>query len=277
LAASGRDALLSWTLYDENDPRLAKAPDAAATEAKSGGQDISPDQRDRLSWRYPFQAETVEPAKTSVTTLRRQITDEDGAESFPLFAAPMAGAESRKLPGLSAAEIGMAHHAFLQWVSLDKAPTAAGLRAEAARLGGLNLLTREEIACLDFDAIEAFWQSETGRELLGQSGHLQRELAFTARFSAADLRQLGAAEFADVGAGEFVVVQGVMDLAAILPGEIWLLDFKTDHFPAGDLEEKIGAYRPQLALYALALERIHRRPVTKRWLHFLAMRQTALL
>jgi ATP-dependent helicase/nuclease subunit A len=280
LTASGGDALLSWTLYDENDPRLTRASPAAApaaTAAKPDGPDISPEQRDRLSWRYPFQAETGQPAKTSVTTLRRQITDADGAESFPLFAPSMARAEPRKLSGLSAAEIGVAHHGFLQWVSLDKVQTSAALQAEAARLGRQNLLTREEIACLDFDALAAFWQSETGRQLLGQSAHLQRELAFTARFSAADLRQLGGAEFADVGAAEFVVVQGVMDLAAILPGEIWLLDFKTDHFPAGDLEEKIRAYRPQLALYALALERIHRRPVTKRWLHFLALRQTVLL
>jgi ATP-dependent helicase/nuclease subunit A len=289
LTASGSHALLSWTLYDENDPRLARAQDAgvrpspgAATPtilaaAGDGRTPIAPELRDRLLWQYPFQAETGQPAKTSVTTLRRQITDEDGGESFPLFAPSVARAEPRKLPGLSAAEIGSAHHTFLQWVSLDKAQTAAALKEEAARLGRRNLLTREQIGCLDFDALAAFWQSEAGRQLLGQSGHLERELAFTARFSAADLRQLGCAEFAGVGPAEFVVVQGVMDLAAVLPGEIWLLDFKTDRFPPGELEEKIRAYRPQLALYAQALERIHRRPVTKRWLHFLALRHTALL
>jgi len=272
--------LLSWTLYDEDDPRLAQAGDAAepaATEVKPAGQDIAPELRDRLSWRYPLQAETVRPAKTSVTTIRRQIADADGEESFPMFAPSPARAEPRKLSGLGAAEIGSAHHAFLQWVSLDKVQTSAALKAEAARLGRQKLLTREQIDCLDFDALAAFWQSEAGRQWLGQSAHLRRELAFTARFSAADLQQLGCADFAGVGPEEFVVVQGVMDLVAILPGEIWLLDFKTDHFPAGGLEEKIRAYRPQLALYARALERIHRRPVTKRWLHFLALRQTVLL
>lgn len=279
LRSANRDALLSCTFYDENDPRLAKGDAAApaAMEVKPDGQEISPEQRERLSWRYPFQVETLQPAKTSVTTLRRQITDADGEEAFPLFAVSTVRAELRKPSGLGAAEIGVAHHVFLQWVSLDKVQTVGALQAEAVRLGGQNLLTREQIACLDFDALSAFWQSEAGRQLLGQSGQVKRELAFTARFSVADLRQLGAAEFADVGAAEFVVVQGVMDLAAILPGEIWLLDFKTDHFPAGDLEEKIRAYRPQLELYTLALERIYRRPVTKRWLHFLALRHTALL
>jgi len=280
LTGSGRDALLSWTLYDENDSRLAKGPDTGepgATEVKADGMDISPEQRDRLSWRYPFHAETEQAAKTSVTTLRRQITDADGDESIPLFSPSRPRAEPRKHSGLGAAEIGVAHHAFLQWVSLDKVHTSTMLKAEADRLGRQNLLTREQIAGLDFEALAVFWQSETGRQLLGQSGFLARELAFTARFSAADLRQMGAEEFADVGATEFVVVQGVMDLAAILPGEIWLLDFKTDNFPASGLEEKIRAYRPQLELYALALERIYGRPVTKRWLHFLALRHTAVV
>jgi ATP-dependent exoDNAse (exonuclease V) beta subunit len=67
----------------------------------------------------------------------------------------------------------------------------------------------------------------------------------------------------------------VIDLAAILPHEIWLLDFKTDHFPARELSEKIKLYRPQIELYSAAISRIHRRPVTQRWLHFLAHRHTA--
>jgi ATP-dependent helicase/nuclease subunit A len=275
--ASGNHPLLSWTLYDENDPRLARFRTAAAPAVIPTTQDITPELRDRLSWRYPFRAETVSPAKTSVTTIRRQIAEADGAKSFPLFVPSPARAEPRAEGRLSAAEIGSAHHLFLQLVSLDKVKSSAALKAEAERLAGQNLLTREQLAALDFDALATFWQSEAGRQLLGQSGHLRREFAFTARFSAADLQQLGGAQFAGVGPAEFVVVQGVMDLVALLPGEIWLLDFKTDQFAAGDLEQKISAYRPQIALYAHALGRIHRRPVTKRWLHFLALRQTVLL
>jgi ATP-dependent helicase/nuclease subunit A len=278
LTKSGNHELLNWTLYDENDLRLAQTQDTAepsSSETAPIGKEITPELRDRLSWHYPFSNETRRPAKTSVTTIRRQITDADGDETFPLFApGPV---ERRAGNRLSAAEIGSAHHTFLQLVSLDKVTTAAGLKSETARLVGQNLLTPDEAAALDLGALAAFWQSETGGRLLDQSAHLQRELAFTARFSAADLQQLRCSEFAGVGADEFVIVQGVMDLVAVLPGEIWLLDFKTDHFPASDLEEKTSAYRPQLALYAQALERIYRRPVSKRWLHFLALRNTVLL
>jgi ATP-dependent helicase/nuclease subunit A len=73
---------------------------------------------------------------------------------------------------------------------------------------------------------------------------------------------------------EFVVVQGVADLAVLLPGEIWLVDFKTDEITANELREKKRLYEPQLKLYALALEKIYSRPVTERWLHFLSARKT---
>lgn len=73
---------------------------------------------------------------------------------------------------------------------------------------------------------------------------------------------------------DFVVVHGVADLAVILPAAIWLVDFKTDQFPARELADKTAAYAPQLQLYAFALSRIYRRPVTERWLHFLSAGQT---
>jgi ATP-dependent helicase/nuclease subunit A len=69
-------------------------------------------------------------------------------------------------------------------------------------------------------------------------------------------------------------VQGVADLAVLLPQEIWLVDFKTDELGADDLPEKTKLYEPQLKLYVRALKNIYSRPVTNGWLHFLAARKT---
>jgi ATP-dependent helicase/nuclease subunit A len=69
---------------------------------------------------------------------------------------------------------------------------------------------------------------------------------------------------------EFVIVQGVADVAVILAKEIWLLDYKTDRVTASGLDARVEIYRPQLSLYARALERIYGRPVTERRLHFLS-------
>jgi ATP-dependent helicase/nuclease subunit A len=119
-----------------------------------------------------------------------------------------------------------------------------------------------------------FWRSEFGRRIVAHAPHVRRELPFTARFSAAELSRetkthQTAAEVKELE-NEFVIVQGVADLAVILPKEIWLLDFKTDRLTANEVETKKKAYEPQLNLYAQALERIYGRPVTERRLHFLS-------
>jgi ATP-dependent helicase/nuclease subunit A len=250
---------------------LSGAP-AAPTPTVDVEPDLSPAARDRLDWRYPFQGDAHIPAKAAVSALRREMAGTDGQEVALFKIDTLARAADGTL---TAAEIGSAHHAFLERVSLERTRTLVELREEAARLRRENLLTPEQCGCLDLEAVAAFWQSEPGCQLLERPPALRRELAFTARLDAAELARLGAAEFAGAGAGEFVVVQGVIDLAAILPEEIWLLDFKTDHFPAQELTEKIKLYRRQIELYAAALSRIYQRPVTRRWLHFLNHRHTA--
>jgi len=274
LENSGQNAFFSWTVFDDDHPWLAPTDKATKEAAGAAGEpDLSPQTRDRLDWRYPFRGDTAIPAKAAVSDLRREMAGADEEEAPPLF---IVDKPSRATDGvLTAAEIGSAHHKFLEQVALERAHTVEGLQEEAARLSRGHLLTPEQSACLDLEGLAAFWQSAPGRQLLGRLPALRRELAFTARLDAAELALLGAAEFADAGAGEFVVVQGVIDLAAILPEEIWLLDFKTDHFPARELNEKIKLYRPQIELYSAAIGRIHRRPVTRRWLHFLSQRHTA--
>jgi ATP-dependent helicase/nuclease subunit A len=160
-------------------------------------------------------------------------------------------------------------------VVFDRTGGVKELRAEAERMVGEGTLASEELAWLNFEALLEFWRSDFGRKILANAQHVKRELAFTARFSPDELpREAGTDEELE---NEFVVVQGVADVAVILPEEIWLLDFKTDRVAANQLDEKKEIYRPQLDLYARALERIYDRPVTERRLHFLSCGVTVLL
>ena len=47
---------------------------------------------------------------------------------------------------------------------------------------------------------------------------------------------------------EFVIVQGIVDLAVILPGEIWVIDFKTDEIRHGDLVAKTRSVRAAIEI-----------------------------
>jgi ATP-dependent helicase/nuclease subunit A len=286
----GESALIRWRYFDaETDPSentRPSSPDEKPSDKTPPWNKAKNEKRwfaeleARLQYHYPFHPATTATAKSAVSTLRRQVARDEDDEAGSLF--PSATMPVWKIPrmgpnDLNAAETGSAHHLFLELAQLDRLATKECMREEAARLLAGKLLSEAQVASLDFDALANFWQSEAGREILSHAKNVRRELPFTARFSCEELSRFGAPNYAAAGANEFVVVQGVIDLAIILPKEIWLLDFKTDSFAPSELSSRIENYRPQLALYAAAASRIFGRPVTRCWLHFLAAGKTALI
>jgi ATP-dependent helicase/nuclease subunit A len=283
---------LCWRIVD--DAELTDGDKAESGKQKTENElpalDAATVERVRavLVWQYPFAAATKRKAKSSVTELRRAAEELD-EEAEPVFSfqfsakrlartlAPAAQNPHSALrtPHLSASETGTAHHKFLQHFALGNANSIAALETEARRLEREKILSADERAVLDLDALAKFWDSLPGRKIRAQSpDSVRRELAFTARFSPAELAEITGAK-AEAGLeNEFVVVQGVADLVVLLPEEIWLVDFKTDQVRADELAEKAKIYAPQMKLYARALAKIYSRPVTNGWLHFLAVRKT---
>jgi len=238
--------------------------------------------RDILTWQYPFDAATHRPAKSSVSALRRQAADDADDEAEPVFRFPastkrLAKTSAIRHPQLSAAESGTAYHKFLQHIVLENAGSPVALASEARRLEQEKVLLADECAVLNLENIAAFWNSEPGRKIRAQAANVRRELAFTARFSPAELTAFTGTRSGPGLENEFVVVQGVVDLVVVLPEEIWIADFKTDAVRPADLPDKKRLYAPQLKAYALALEKVYARPVTARWLHFLSAQQTVEL
>jgi ATP-dependent helicase/nuclease subunit A len=284
---SGANKWLSWKIYEDawlllGDQPLATGPESAATN------EPRPDPREwrklqeRLAWKYPHPAAIQYPAKTSVSILRRQLAEAeaDGDETVNYVESKAQSPRSKVTrwtrvgaSKLSAAEVGTAHHTFLQWVSLEQTGSIAGLQEEAKRLAEDGTLLPNEAARLDLEALAGFWSSNLGRKIVQQRAHVRRELAFTARFSPEELTRARPAEL-DLFEDEFVVVQGVADLVVLLPDEIWLIDFKTDELREDELDQRIRSYEPQIRLYSMALSRIYRRSVRESYLHFLALRRT---
>jgi len=287
----GSCSLLRWFLHDDSSLVAPKRPteDLANTPQIAFESDAWRQVEERLAWQYPFWAATQQPAKTSVSVLRRQSSSDDRVESVPIFAREHHAAPL-KYPGptlpasrlhpisereLTAADVGSAHHQFLQWVALDRTDGSAALRQEAHRLEQETRLTPQQVAALDFEALAGFWNSELGLQIRAQSELVHRELAFTARFSPAELASMLGRTPDQSLEGEFILAQGVVDLAVVAPKEIWLVDFKTDQFTAHELPAKVEFYTPQLSLYAQALQRIYRRPVSQSWLYFLSLNTAA--
>lgn len=281
---AGENPLLRWRLYAANDPRLLgpETEDEAAPGTETAAEELDPigllKLQERILWQYPLAAAAREPAIKRISELIRHPAAGEETQSLfpdsPSFSVQPARRPARSNSKLAAVDAGSAHHRFLELVSLDRVGTLKELKAEAELLLAGGLLSGPEVEALDFKSLLAFWESETGRRILGHQPWLHREIPFTARFTPEDLAALGLCPNAGALRGEYFVARGKADLAVILPTEIWLLDFKTDHVREAVLADTIRRYSCQLKLYALGLSRIYRRPVTERWLHFLSLRHT---
>lgn len=237
----------------------------------------------RLGWQYPWPTATREPAKAAVTALRRQWLADDETAPTPA-ASPAVPREpttsttsgTHPTPGASrpsAIERGLTHHLFNEHVDLSCTQTLDALRSEALRLEGMGWLSPEDAASLDLDGIAGFWASPVADALRKHADCVQRELPFTTRLRIAEARRLGSSQSpSGFAPDDYQVVQGVIDLALILPDEIWIVDFKTDRVSPDTVALRAQEYGPQLRIYAHALTEIYRRPVTRSWLYFLATR-----
>jgi ATP-dependent helicase/nuclease subunit A len=284
--AQGENELLRWFMHSDAKLIASESDLVPARPSQSSESSVViislGELQQRLSWEYPFAGATCHPAKTSVSALRRRAVAAQMEEAASLFPtqSPKFKVRGSKFsppgqrvaaPGskVSAVDVGNAHHSYLQLVRLRAITSLAGLKSEAARLEQEGALSAEEIALLDFKALASFGHSDLGRKICSRAPSARRELEFTARFAASELARLAGLAAPTELAEEFVVVQGVADLVVILPRELWLVDFKTDEITPGDISAKSSLYAPQLQIYALALSRIYRLPVTECWLYFL--------
>jgi len=262
--------------------RLAASPSAQLTFDLSSGtaETLSPvvQAGRRLNWLYPWIAATREPAKAAVTALRQQwLTDDETAPSSPQpTASHSTKAGSIEVPDRSrqsAIDRGLTHHLFNERVDLARTRTREELHAEILRLESLGWLTREDAESLDVEGLNGFWSSSLADVLRTQTEFVERELPFTTRLRIAEARRLGSSQSpSGFAPDDYQVVQGVIDLALILPEEIWIVDFKTDRVSPETVLERAAEYGPQLRIYAHALTEIYRRPVTQRWLYFFTTR-----
>ena len=279
-ATEGNLPHLRWRISSDDEPAIRQGdtpvePEAPSRLPRAPDTETKQKLRDALTWKYGFSAATKQVAKSSVTALRRQAMDELDGEAGQMFAPRRFARAAKRTRGkLSAAETGLAHHKFLQFLALENANGVAALKSEAARLKREKVLSADECAALDLKAIAAFWQSDPGGRIRANTASVRRELAFTAKFSPQELAEIVGTKAGTQLENEFVVVQGVADLAVLLPEEIWLVDFKTDEVRADEWPSKMGIYAPQLKLYARALAKIYKRPVTACWLHFLSQNRS---
>ena len=223
-----------------------------------------------LERQYAHGAAAVIPGKVTATQLKGREKDQEIAEGAPASYRPAAFRRPRFLQGerrLTGAERGTAMHLAMQFVELGDADEAA-VASRVASLRERHLMTPEQAEAVDCAAIAAFLRSPLGRRAAAAE-RCYREYRFALL--------MDASLYDPAGAGEELMLQGVVDCAFDTPEGLVILDFKTDRIAPGGEGERAAVYRPQLEAYAAALSRVLERPVAEKWLWFFTTGQAYLL
>lgn len=221
-----------------------------------------------VSFRYPFEADTVLPVKRAVTSISEEMSEtkpvvfgvdgddvyEDNYDDFyddfyddtesagdSLSGDDSDGNKKGKITvGKGKAnERGTAYHKFLENLDFN----AKSADNELIRQLSQGVLLPEQAKLLDKNTLQKIVNSGVFARLDGYK--IYREQPFVAGFSAKDVGY-------EKAEGE-ILVQGIIDLLAVKGDEAIILDYKAT---GKSREEMLGKYKTQLEIYKKAVEKV---------------------
>ena len=224
-------------------------------------------------WEHMYDVRERVPLKTSVSSLVRQMREQQTAPDAPeeetvqdkrqeAAVAPLRMDELPELPRfmqeqrMTGAQRGTVIHKALSLVDLDALRSLPPTKwvSELTRQGegwqAMQLFTPEEYVLMRFNTLAAFFRSDLGGRMLA-SPEVHREWSFNYRLPQE----------------QQTLLQGVVDCAFREDDHWVLLDYKTDRVT--DEAAFVEKYTPQLQLYAQALSEITACPVREAWLYAL--------
>ncbi len=233
----------------------------------AAGEDIDEIRR-VLNWQYPYSAAVGQPAKLTVTEIKRRMAELE-APGTPLytqatFSRPRFSGEQK----LSGAQRGTLTHLVMQRIQPRFGLTAADIARQVEWMTEQEFLLPEEAAAVDIEAIAAFFASELGKRMQ-QAAWVKKELPFSL--------MLPAERFAPAvhGSDDSVFVQGTLDCLFAEPDGLVLLDYKTDY--TTDAVQLAERYAIQLSLYAEAVTAILGQPVKAKYIYSFHQREAVLV
>ena len=214
---------------------------------------------------YPHAYLADLPSKLTATGVGRGYRADEAAEQTPpprkevQLRAPLFEQGEKKL---TPAEIGTAHHLFMQFCDFDAACAPNGVENELNRLAEKKILSTEQAHAVDKRKIERFFASDLYKTFMAEN-KVRREFKFSVLVPAQAYFPVAAD-----APEENVLLQGVIDCLIETGDGFVILDFKTDRIKKGGAVERAEQYRPQLAAYARAVHEIYGRPVRACVLYF---------
>ena len=231
---------------------------------------VSDELHEAYDWQYSYGDGSALPGKVSATSLLDKQRNWRGPIPAPEIRRKPAFLEEKT--SYSATDRGTFAHTVLQLIPFDTKPEA--VPGVVAALEERGLLPEQASQVIDLRWITGFLRSGIAARIL-RSPQVLRELPFNLSLPASEVftRERDGALVAETSR-ESILVQGIID-CCFREGDHWvLLDYKTNRVDethtAGDIAT---FYRPQLDVYAKALEQITGASVGEAYLYLLSVQQ----
>ena len=279
-----KETLAQWETLLEQREAAALSPEAQA---------VRDHLREVLDTPYPWEAQAHLPVKLSVSELKRQKRLLEDVEQTELYqeetVVPLIPKFLQETEEASGALRGDAYHHLMERLDFDMAPERQVVQQAAEQYIAAGVYTEEEYALVEPADIAKMLGSPLGRRMAVAAGQglLYREQPFvlgipmtmnsnpgasdenrssaavtSEKLSEKDLFHAGDSASA---AGEWTLVQGIIDAFFYEDGEIVLMDYKTDRlYREEDFRERYGI---QLEYYEKALTQITGKRVKEKWIY----------
>lgn len=209
--------------------------------------------RQNFAFKYPFEGLVGIQAKASVSLLANKAE----SEKYTFTSKPSFMSDG----GISATERGTAMHKVMEFFDFSKWNTP---EEELDRLAEWQYISTTERETINISALNTFLHSDIFTRMM-KSDSIHREMRFLTELPAKAIDNTLADEFAD----EKIIVQGAVDVCFIEDNSVVILDFKTDR--TDNPETLVEAYGEQLSIYALACEKIFKKPVKQKLIYSFAL------
>ena len=238
-----------------------------------------------LAWEYPFEAAVARSAVVSVTEAKGLFQENDSLSYSEhnevgqhIFNLPQADSttfwqESEKPEALTPVEYGNLMHKVMQHLNLKAIKenlSAGAIKNQVALMVEKDILTSKEAELVKVQQVLEFFQSSLGSRILA-ADEVKREVIFTLALPASVVYAGTDKEKVDILKDERVLIRGIIDCLFYEVDGIVIVDYKTDYVDQANFDDKVNAYRPQLNLYAEAVEKILKVPVKEKHLYFLGI------
>lgn len=209
--------------------------------------------KSRITFKYPYESDTIMQSKTSVTALKIKAMEYDAqTDGAVLVQSPVSDIipefieKKRKLTG---ADRGTAYHRVFEIFDFEIQPTEQNLKEMMKKFLSEGKIDNAIYNTVRISDLTVFAGSDLGTRMRRayKSGKLFRERPYVMGIPA-DSIDGGCSD------GELVLVQGVIDVCFEENGKMVVADYKTDR--VSDLKQLADKYSVQLGYYERAITQI---------------------